>query len=92
LQPLFTPAVNKGNAAGGFETNGGVKMPESGGAFVKKYGIFDSRPKHSGKPFLFTVGWGRYDPAVFDSKEEAEKMAAKMNATTILTTYVVKEV
>ena len=24
----FAPAVNKVNAAGGFETNGGVKMPE----------------------------------------------------------------
>lgn len=67
-------------------------MPEKCRSIRKKYGIFDSRPKHSGKPCLFKVGWGRYAPAVFDSKEEAEKMAEKMNATTILTTYVVKEV
>lgn len=56
------------------------------------YGIFDSRPKHSAKPFLFTVGNGRYAPACYGSKEEAEAMAAKMNAATKLTTFVVKEV
>ena len=55
------------------------------------YGIFDSRPKHSQKPFLFAVGNGRYEPAVYNSLEEAEAMASKMNAITSLTTYIVKE-
>jgi hypothetical protein len=57
---------------------------------IMKYGIFDSRPKHSGEPFLFTTENGGYEAAVFDDKEKAEKMAGMMNAITTLTTYVVK--
>ena len=56
------------------------------------FGIFDSRPNHCDKPFLFTVGLGRYSPAVYDTYEQAEEMAAKMNAITSLTTYIVKGV
>lgn len=56
------------------------------------FGIFDSRPQHSNKPFLFTSANGRYVPAVYDTKEWADEMAAIMNATTRLTTYIVKEV
>ena len=56
-----------------------------------KWGIFDSRPNHNLKPFLFTTDHGSYEPAIFDDKEKAERMAEMMNATTTLTTYVVKE-
>ena len=56
------------------------------------YGIFDTRPRHSNKPFLFTTDNGRYVPAVYATKERAEEMAAKMNAISTLTTYIVKEV
>ena len=56
-----------------------------------QYGIFDSRPNHNLKPFLFTKERGGYEPAIFDSKEKAEQMAEMMNAVTSLTTYVVKE-
>lgn len=56
------------------------------------YAIFDSRPQHSKEPFLFTVGNGRYAPAVYDNEEEAEAMAAKMNTQTTLTTFIVRKV
>lgn len=55
-----------------------------------KWGIFDSRPKHNLKPFLFTTGNGKYEPAIFDDKEKADRMASMMNAITTITTYVVK--
>lgn len=58
-----------------------------------KYGIFDSRPNHNLKPFVFQdeVSY-KQEPAVFDDKEKAERMAAMMNAISSITTYVVKEV
>ena len=56
------------------------------------YGIFDSRPKHNQKPFLFTTYCGLYEPAIFDDKEKAEEVAAKMNSVTKLTTFIVREV
>lgn len=57
-----------------------------------KYGIFDSRPKHNLKPFVFqNEGSFKQEPAIFDSKEKAEQMAEMMNAITSITTYVVKE-
>lgn len=56
-----------------------------------KYGIFDSRPNHNLRPFLFQDEIsGKQEYAVFDDKEKAEKMASMMNAITTLTTYVVK--
>lgn len=58
-----------------------------------KYGIFDSRPKHNLKPFVFQDEVsGKQEPAVFDDKEKADQMAFMMNSITTLTTYVVKEI
>ena len=57
-----------------------------------KYGIFDSRPNHNLKPFLFQdQDKGTQEYAIFDDKEKAEKMAFMMNSISTLTTYVVKQ-
>lgn len=56
-----------------------------------KYGIFDSRPNHNLKPFMFQDEVsGEQEPAIFDDKEKAEQMAFMMNFVSDLTTYVVK--
>ena len=54
------------------------------------YSIFDRRPQHNGKPFLFDCGCGYYHAFVSESYDEAIRLAEKMNANTSLTTYEVK--
>lgn len=54
------------------------------------YTIYDSRPNHNARPFLFTLSNGRYAKRVFNTYEEAAHLADKMNAQTSLTTFVVK--
>ena len=58
-----------------------------------KYGIFDSRPQHSCRPFLFQdQEKGTQEYAIYDSYEEAENDAIWMNKLSTLTTYVVKPI
>lgn len=57
-----------------------------------RWGIFDTRPHLSLKPFLFQdMDLSTQEYAIYDDKEKAEKMAEMMNAISSLTTYVVKE-
>lgn len=54
------------------------------------YSIFDTRPQHNGKPFLFDCGCGRYYAFVTESIDKANDLCEKMNTITSLTTYEVK--
>lgn len=55
------------------------------------YYIYDVRtPK---KPFLFSAGYdGKFIPAIYKDKSEAEKICDEMNQTSVITQYAVKEV
>lgn len=56
------------------------------------YAIFDIRPQHSSKPYMFHLEKGETKYAVYHTKEKANAVCENWNSTSTLTSYIVKEI
>lgn len=59
---------------------------------MNAFAIFDERPQHCKKPYIFHLENGEVHSAIYKDFAEAEAMCEKMNKLTTLTHYIVKQI